>query len=98
MYVALYRILNILFQHHAAHMTFLDGLGSLPQLSAYSRDALQRLKDDALSKLLDLVPVDNRDALFASVPVYNPATSIQFGSFAIPKGPGNTAIHSFNLQ
>lgn len=79
-------------------MTFLDGLGSLPQLSAYSRDALQQLKDDALSRLFDLVPLDNRDALFASVPVYNPATSIQFGSFAIPKGPGNTAIHSFNLQ
>jgi midasin len=79
-------------------MTFLDGLGSLPQLSAYSRDALQRLKDDALSKLLDLIPLDDHDTLFAFVPVYNPVTSIQFGSFAIPKGPTDTAIHTFNLQ
>jgi len=79
-------------------MTFLDGLGSLPQLSAYSRDALQRLKDDALSKLLDLVPLDDGDALFASVPVHNPVTSIQFGSFAITKGPQGAALHTFNLQ
>ena len=79
-------------------MTFLDGLGSLPQLSGYSQDALQRLKDDALSKLFDLVPLDDHDALFAFVPVYNPANSVQFGSFAIPKGPQGTAIHTFNLQ
>lgn len=91
-------ILNVRFQHHAAHMTFLDGLGSLPQLSTYSRDALQRLKDDASSKLLDLVPLDDRDTLFAFVPVYNPVTSVQFGSFAIPKVLRSTISHTFNLQ
>jgi midasin len=98
LHVFLVVLLNVFPQHHAAHMTFLDGLGSLPQLSTYSLDALQRLKDDALSKLLDLVPLDDRDSLFTFVPVHNPATSIQIGSFAIPRGPQDTTIHTFNLQ
>lgn len=79
-------------------MTYLDGLGSLPQLSGYSKDGLKLLKDDALSKLMDIVPLADRDALFTFVPVHDPLTSIQFGSFAIPKGPREVAQHTFNLQ
>lgn len=79
-------------------MTFLDGLGSLPQLTGYSRDALQTLKNEALTKLFEIVPLADRDSLFSSVPAHNPATSVQFGSFAIPKGTADTTLHSFNLQ
>ncbi|KAF8073543.1 midasin nuclear AAA ATPase [Lyophyllum atratum] len=84
--------------HHAAHMTFLDGLGSLPQLSGYSREGLQQLKDDAMSRLMDIIPLPDRDTLFAVVPSHDPSASIQFGSFSIPKGPKGTAAHIFNLQ
>ncbi|KAF5382460.1 hypothetical protein D9615_002742 [Tricholomella constricta] len=84
--------------HHAAHMTFLDGLGSLPQLSAYTRDGLQQLKDDAMSKLMEVVPLADRDTLFAFIPPHDPSTSIQFGSFSIPKGSREMAVHVFNLQ
>ncbi|KAF9464151.1 midasin nuclear AAA ATPase [Collybia nuda] len=84
--------------HHAAHMTFLDGLGSLPQLSGFSRDALQTLKTEAMKKLLEIVPPADSGILFSSVPAHNPATSVQFGSFAILKGAADIALHSFNLQ
>ncbi|KAG6903908.1 hypothetical protein DXG01_014051, partial [Tephrocybe rancida] len=84
--------------HHAAHMTFLDGLGSLPQLSTYTKGALQQLKDDAMSKLMDLVPLADRDTLFAYIPSYDSSTSIQFGSFSIPKGAREVVKHAFNLQ
>ncbi|KAG6810904.1 hypothetical protein H0H92_009865 [Tricholoma furcatifolium] len=84
--------------HHAAHMTFLDGLGSLPQLSSYTKEGLQQLKDEAMSKLMDLVPLPDRDTIFAFIPRYDSSTSLQFGSFTILKGPQNVSDHSFNLQ
>ncbi|GLB38607.1 putative P-loop containing nucleoside triphosphate hydrolase protein [Lyophyllum shimeji] len=84
--------------HHAAHMTFLDGLASLPQLSAYTREGLQQLKDDAVSKLMDIVPLPDRGTLFAFAPSHDPSVSVQFGTFNIPRGPGQTANHLFNLQ
>ncbi|RDB14764.1 Midasin [Hypsizygus marmoreus] len=84
--------------HHAAHMTFLDGLASLPQLSSYSREGLQQLKDDALSKLMDIVPLSDRDSLFTFIPSHDASTSIQIGSFTIPRGPKESATHTFNLQ
>ncbi|KAJ7195538.1 P-loop containing nucleoside triphosphate hydrolase protein [Mycena pura] len=42
--------------HHAAHMTFLDGLASLPQLAAYSREAIRRLRDEALGSFQISIP------------------------------------------
>ncbi|KAG5638685.1 hypothetical protein H0H81_011065 [Sphagnurus paluster] len=84
--------------HHAAHMTFLDGFGSLPQLSAYTKQGLQELKDDASSKLMDIVPLIDRDNLFTFIPVHDPSTSLQVGSFSIPRGSRETSTHVFNLQ
>ncbi|KAG5350591.1 hypothetical protein C0989_010243 [Termitomyces sp. Mn162] len=84
--------------HHAAHMTFLDGLGSLPQLSAYTREGLQQLKDNAMSQLMDLVPLPDHNNLFTYIPSYDPSQFVQFGSFSIPKGSQQVAGHSFNLE
>ncbi|KAJ6530392.1 midasin nuclear AAA ATPase [Mycena vulgaris] len=81
--------------HHAAHMTFLDGLGSLPQLSAYSREAIRRLRDEALTKLQTLAPLANHEA---HVPNYDPANWVQLGTFAIARGPGEPLLQSFNLR
>ncbi|KIO33006.1 hypothetical protein M407DRAFT_210453 [Tulasnella calospora MUT 4182] len=41
--------------HHAAHMTLLDGLASLPQTATFTPVALAELEREALSKLNDLV-------------------------------------------
>ncbi|KIJ64401.1 hypothetical protein HYDPIDRAFT_132220 [Hydnomerulius pinastri MD-312] len=81
--------------HHAAHMTFLDGLGSLPQIATYSPEALQQLKDGAVRKLRDLVPFAECDA---SSHAHDPSLFVQLGPFAIPKGPIDVVMHSFNLQ
>ncbi|KAH0831978.1 midasin [Lanmaoa asiatica] len=81
--------------HHGAHMTFLDGLGSLPQTATYSLQTLQQTRDGAIRKLRQLVPFDARDT--SPLPYY-PSTFVQFGPFALPKGPATTMTHSFNLQ
>ncbi|KAJ6585296.1 midasin nuclear AAA ATPase [Mycena capillaripes] len=60
--------------HHAAHMTFLDGLGSLPQLTAYSREAIRRLKDEALIKLQSLAPTSTPEGY---VPNYDPTFNLR---------------------
>ncbi|KAG2151443.1 P-loop containing nucleoside triphosphate hydrolase protein [Suillus clintonianus] len=80
--------------HHAAHMTFLDGLGSLPQLASYSSDALSQLRNDALEKLQTLVPFKEAEQSYA----FDASNFVQLGSFAIPKGPLGSVLHSFNLQ
>ncbi|KAK7048623.1 midasin [Favolaschia claudopus] len=72
--------------HHAAHMTFLDGLGSLPQLSGYSREAIVKLKDEALAML------------HGHVPIYDSSNWIQLGTFAIPRGPLEPSLSTFNLR
>ncbi|KAG6889702.1 hypothetical protein C0992_004422 [Termitomyces sp. T32_za158] len=84
--------------HHAAHMTFLDGLASLPQLSTYTRKDLRQLKDDAISQLMDLVPLPDRDNLFTYIPPYDPSLFVQFGSFSISKGPQQVVDSCFNLE
>ncbi|KAF9220907.1 hypothetical protein BS17DRAFT_290054 [Gyrodon lividus] len=81
--------------HHAAHMTFLDGLGSLPQTAMYSPQALQQIKDEAVHKLHDLAPFTDRHA---SSHTYDPSRFVQLGPFAIPKGPEKVVMHGFNLQ
>lgn len=78
-------------------MTYLDGLGSLPQLSSFSRDAISRLRNDALAKLHDLVPLADSISSCTSVPAHDPVTSVQLGSFAIPRGEKPTIPHLFNL-
>ncbi|KAF8443019.1 hypothetical protein L210DRAFT_3759383 [Boletus edulis BED1] len=81
--------------HHGAHMTFLDGFGSLPQTATYSMQSLQQIKDEAIRMLRQLVP---RDALDMSSRPYDSSIYVQFGPFAIPKGPADATMHSFNLQ
>ncbi|KAJ7132921.1 midasin nuclear AAA ATPase [Mycena filopes] len=81
--------------HHAAHMTFLDGLGSLPQLTAYSREAILRLKGDALLQLHILAPISSKEGY---VPDYDPANWIQLGTFAIARGPCEPSLPTFNLR
>ncbi|KAG1748578.1 midasin [Suillus lakei] len=81
-------------QHHAAHMTFLDGLGSFPQLASYSSDALSRLRNDAIEKLQALVPFKEAEQSHA----FDASNFVQLGSFAIPKGPLGSVLHDFNLQ
>ncbi|KAJ7156010.1 midasin nuclear AAA ATPase [Mycena crocata] len=85
---------NAIF-HHAAHMAFLDGLGSLPQLASYSRQAIYRLKDEALSKLQVLAPLPNDDT---HLPINDPANWVQFGTFAIARGPREPLLQTFNLR
>ncbi|KAJ7029287.1 midasin nuclear AAA ATPase [Mycena alexandri] len=81
--------------HHAAHMTFLDGLGSLPQLTAYSREAIRRLKDNALVQLQSLAPISSKEG---HVPDYDPANWVQLGTFAIARGPCEPSLPTFNLR
>ncbi|KAF9013327.1 P-loop containing nucleoside triphosphate hydrolase protein [Cyathus striatus] len=82
--------------HHAAHMTYLDGLSSLPQLSTYSKDAINKLKIEALSELQRIVPVP--DPLLSTTILYNPSQYLQLGAFSIPQGPNMVNSHSFNLS
>ncbi len=83
------------FQHHAAQLTFLDGLGSLPQLSAYSQTAVEKLRNEAHSKLLELAPVEVEAE---TVPHYDPTQFIQLGTFAIPKGTKASNQNLFSFQ
>jgi midasin len=87
-------LLTEALQHHAAHMTFLDGLGSLPQLTAYSREAIRRLKDEALTKLQSIAPLSNE----GHVPNYDPMKWVQLGTFAIARGPREPSLPTFNLR
>jgi midasin len=81
-------------QHHAAHMTFLDGLGSLPQLASYSSNALSQLRNDAIEKLQKLVPFMETETSYA----FDASNFVQLGPFAIAKGPLGSVLHNFNLQ
>lgn len=76
-------------------MTFLDGLGSLPQTATYPLQTLQQVKDEATLVLRQLVPFESRD--MSSRP-YDPSIFVQFGPFTLPRGPANTMTHGFNLQ
>ncbi|KAK7436570.1 AAA ATPase midasin [Stygiomarasmius scandens] len=76
-------------------MTYLDGLGSSPALSSYSQIALQELKEKAVARLHVVVPVDERQAF---VPTCDPQTHFQLGSFAIPRGPQESPLQTFNFQ
>ncbi|KIP09693.1 hypothetical protein PHLGIDRAFT_86293 [Phlebiopsis gigantea 11061_1 CR5-6] len=81
--------------HHAAHMTFLDGLGSLPQLSAYSQVALEKLRVEASTQLDELAPLGQTPS--DEDVCYEPS-HIRLGSFTIPKGPSEANPHQFSFQ
>lgn len=88
----------ICLQHHAAHMTFLDGLGTLPQLSSFSLESVRRVKEDADNKLLELLPITPQNDQYAYVPAFDPTHLVQLGSFAIPKGPEDRVMQQFNID
>ncbi|KAI0373653.1 midasin [Pilatotrama ljubarskyi] len=82
--------------HHAAEMAFLDGLGSMPQLSAYSKEALERLRSEAAAKLHELVPLPSGSAGSPAL-IYDPV-GVRFGAFSIPRGPQQPISQSFSLE
>ncbi|EGN98495.1 hypothetical protein SERLA73DRAFT_110025 [Serpula lacrymans var. lacrymans S7.3] len=82
--------------HHAAHMTFIDGFGSLPQLSGYSSDALRELEAETICKLQELVPSSDHDGSLTFA--RDSSKLVQLGSFAISKGPEEPSVHNFSLQ
>ncbi|KAL1666977.1 hypothetical protein GGF50DRAFT_125186 [Schizophyllum commune] len=81
--------------HHAARMTFLDGLSALPQLSAYSRASLSEIKAGAIATLHALAPIADP---VASAPSYDPTQYVQLGSFAIRRGHKPASSQAFNLR
>ncbi|KDQ25963.1 hypothetical protein PLEOSDRAFT_1045779, partial [Pleurotus ostreatus PC15] len=85
---------NAIF-HHAAQMTLLDGLGSLPQLMTYSGDAINSLRSKALAQLQDLAPVHHP---VSNHPTSDPTSSIWFGPFCFPIGPNGSNSPAFNLE
>ncbi|KAF7294417.1 Midasin [Mycena kentingensis (nom. inval.)] len=80
--------------HHAANMTFLDGLASLPQLAAYTSDAIRRLKNEAQTQLDVLAPFSPADAF---IPSLDPRSWMQLGAFAVRRGAEDAYAPSFNL-
>ncbi|TFY83881.1 hypothetical protein EWM64_g134 [Hericium alpestre] len=88
--------LNEIF-HHGAYMTCLDGLGSLPQLSSYSSEALQSLRNDAINKLQELAPLPADDGTTV-VPVHDSSRFVQLGVFAVPRGPQAHTMDTYNLD
>lgn len=78
-------------------MTCLDGLASLPQLSAYSPSAIATIKAEAISKLNELAPISPENDISAS---WSSGKSryIQLGAFVVPRGPLESAQHIYNLQ
>ncbi|KAJ7717676.1 midasin nuclear AAA ATPase [Mycena metata] len=64
-------------------------------LTAYSREAIRRLKDDALVQLQSLAPISSKEG---HVPDYDPAKWVQLGTFAIARGPCAPSLPTFNLR
>ncbi|KAJ4482340.1 midasin nuclear AAA ATPase [Lentinula aciculospora] len=81
--------------HHAAHMTYLDGLGSIPSLAALSDISIQQMKQAAVARLNELVPCPNSNAF---IPIHDPSISYRLGSFVIPRGPKTVERQLFNFQ
>ncbi|KAI8971187.1 midasin [Trametes punicea] len=84
--------------HHAAWMTFLDGLGSTPQLSAYSKEALERLKSEASAKLHELVPLPSESGYNESQALSYDPIGVRVGTFYVPRGPLEPSAQSFSLE
>ncbi|KAJ3556791.1 hypothetical protein NM688_g1823 [Phlebia brevispora] len=82
--------------HHAARMTLLDGLGSLPQLSSYTPTALDKLQKSASTKLHELVPLPSNYT--DEVAVSNPVEYVQLGSFSIARGPASATPSLFSFD
>ncbi|KAF8827835.1 hypothetical protein HHX47_DHR4000508 [Lentinula edodes] len=81
--------------HHAAHMTYLDGLESTPSLSSLSETSLRQMKLAAVARLNELVPCPTSDPF---IPQHDPSISYLLGSFVIPRGSKLVQHHTFSFQ
>ncbi|KZT09211.1 midasin [Laetiporus sulphureus 93-53] len=82
--------------HHAARMTFIDGLNSLPQFSSYSWDSMEKVTMAALGKLQELIPVVEEKCA-QSTSVHQSSSEIHIGSFSIPRGPEQCVSQQFSF-
>ncbi|EIW74720.1 P-loop containing nucleoside triphosphate hydrolase protein [Coniophora puteana RWD-64-598 SS2] len=80
--------------HHAARMTLIDGMNSLPQLAHCHRDTLLQLNTEADKKLHELAPFSDTQAHGT----YPPDRYVQFGPFAIPRGKEVPTVSRFSLE
>ncbi|KAG8852125.1 hypothetical protein FRB96_008926 [Tulasnella sp. 330] len=80
--------------HHAAHMTLMDGLASLPQMASMPNLALRGIQDRALAKLAELAPVAAEDERERQPS----ANLFCIGPFGIPLGPSRQLRGLFNLK
>ncbi|KAJ3986826.1 midasin nuclear AAA ATPase [Lentinula detonsa] len=81
--------------HHAAHMTYLDGLGSIPSLSSLSEMTLKQIKLAAVARLNEIVPCPSSEPFS---PIYDPSISYRLGSFVIPRDSKTAQRQTFNFQ
>ncbi|PPR00460.1 hypothetical protein CVT24_004521 [Panaeolus cyanescens] len=82
--------------HHGAYMTYLDGLGALPQCSGYSSAGLVELRSKAQHALQQFVPL--KQPLESVSSPLDSDSSIEIGSFALHKGPEESIPPPFNFH
>lgn len=83
-------------QYEAAHLTLIDGLGTLPQVSSLSAAALRDLKAACVAKLLDLLGGVRSAAPTPAID--DSAERFAIGTFGLAKGPLTTASSNFSLR
>jgi midasin len=81
-------------QRHAACMTVLDGLGSLPQAASYSPQALLHRQSEAFSKLRELAPHGDAESPLISPPIEG-MDHVEFGPFRMTKGDSHAVPTDF---
>ncbi|KAG8936254.1 hypothetical protein FRC02_003546 [Tulasnella sp. 418] len=80
--------------HHAAHMTFIDGLRSIPQTAGHSVMEILELQSRCRHRLNELVPLEGLEGRCLS----SDDKTFRIGSFGISRGPHISAPLSFNLE
>ena len=76
-------------------MTYLDGLGSLPQLSGYSKDSILAIKKEGAQQLELLVPFKSQVESDAPAPSND---YVKLGPFSLPIGQQQPKPHLFTLS
>ncbi|KAF9046525.1 hypothetical protein BJ165DRAFT_1527609 [Panaeolus papilionaceus] len=82
--------------HHGAYMTYLDGLGALPQCSGYSSGGLAELRTKAQHALQQIVPLPKSLQMVTS-PV-DSGSSVNMGPFSLHKGSQDSIPPPFNFH
>lgn len=83
-------------QYEAAHLTLIDGLGTLPQISSLSASALRTLKNACIAKLHELLQTSVEASQVSQV--IDTEDSFTIGSFGVPKGPLVQSTSNFSLR